>query len=204
MRNSLPSPLAGGAGGGPVRWCDTDPTPNPSRKREGDTRRSGVVEGASVPPRSTPLPLATNDSQLIEQTQNKSLASNHRRGPCGAMVKRTPSPFQEVDRAYPIRVKFVVPDRGMAALGLGSAVDDWLVANLGPKMWSWGPGQSSACRQASAYYFRRMEDARRFVAAFPQLELADGVAGPIDTTPVERKPQPGHVAGSGWKPRPPD
>ena len=109
------------------------------------------------------------------------------------MVRRRADPwYKEADRAYPIRVKFVVPDGGTSALGMGTPLQDWLQANLGPKMWNWGPAHSSACRQATAYYFRRIDDAQAFIAAFPQLQLADGVAAPIDTTPAERKPVQWH------------
>ena len=84
------------------------------------------------------------------------------------------------EREYPIRVKFVVPQGGTSTLALAQPMHEWLQAHLGPHMWNWGPAQSAACSQATAYYFRRMEDAQRFVAAFPQLELADGVKAPIE------------------------
>ena len=104
------------------------------------------------------------------------------------MVKRRADPwYKEADRAYPIRVKFAVPEKGASALGRGTPLHDWLQANLGPKMWNWAPAHSSGCRQATAYYFRRIEDAQAFIAAFPQLELADGVPAPIDTDSLVRR-----------------
>lgn len=107
------------------------------------------------------------------------------------MVKRNPPRFKADDRAFPIRVKFVVPSGGLRALKGEPQLEDWLQANLGPNMWAWGPADSNACMQATAYYFRLVEDAERFVAAFPQLEMADGVGSPIDTTPTERTPHQG-------------
>lgn len=53
----------------------------------------------------------------------------------------------------------------------------WLRANMDPLAWAWGPTHGVGV-QATAYYFRRLEDAQRFVDAFPQLELADGVRSP--------------------------
>jgi hypothetical protein len=105
------------------------------------------------------------------------------------MVRRRAQPwYKEADRQYPIRLKFVVPSSGMQAMENDRTLADWLQAHLGPAMWNWGPADSNACRQTVAYYFRRMEDARRFLAAFPQLQLADGVEAPIDPTPVESVP----------------
>ena len=115
------------------------------------------------------------------------------------MVKRRNDPrFKKDDLEYPIRVKFVVPQGGMSTFATDRRLDEWLSDNLGPKMWSWGPAHSSGCRQAAAYYFRLMEDAQRFIAAFPRLELADGVSVPIDTTPRERGPYPRRGIGDGW------
>src|SRR5688572_26008211 len=121
------------------------------------------------------------------------------------MVRRSQSQFKVDDRAYPIRVKFVVPERGLH--GLSQRAHDWLKGELGHLAWGWGPAHSSACNQATAYYFRRLPDAQRFVDAFPELEIADGVASSAYTSAAksagpERKPSLPHSAGPGWsKPR---
>lgn len=99
------------------------------------------------------------------------------------MVRRSTSQFKIDELAYPIRVKFCVPERGMSALGMGNPTHEWLSANLAPYAWAWGPAHSIGCRQATAYYFRSIDDAQRFVAAFPQLDLADGVDSPVYTAP---------------------
>ena len=98
------------------------------------------------------------------------------------MVRRSESQFKINDRAFPIRVKFVVPPGGMRTLEVGISIHEWLQRELDHLAWAWGPAHSIA-RQATAYYFRSLDDAQRFVAAFPQLELADGVKSPVYTTP---------------------
>ena len=98
------------------------------------------------------------------------------------MVRRSESHFKINDRAYPIRVKFAVPPGGMRTLEIGITVHDWLQRELDHLAWAWGPAHSIAGR-ATAYYFRPFDDAQRFVAAFPQLELADGVKSPVYTAP---------------------
>jgi hypothetical protein len=107
------------------------------------------------------------------------------------MVRKRADPwYKAADREYPVRVRFRLPEAGMYQLSLDP--QEWLRANLGPKMWQWGPaGWSGKRRQATHYYFRLLEDAQRFVAAFPQLELADDVAAPVDTTPAEPVPHQG-------------
>ena len=113
--------------------------------------------------------------------------------------KRADPWYKDADRQFPIRVKFVLPEGGLYKLGLDP--DQWLRANLGPAMWHWGPADSNVGRQTTAYYFRRLEDAERFIAAFPQMALADGVAAPIETTPAEPKPHRGWSSiGRGWTP----
>jgi len=71
---------------------------------------------------------------------------------------------------------------GMRALGADPQA--WLSAELGHMRWAWGPTQSIGCGQVTAYYFRSIHDAQRFIAAFPQLEIADGVASPVYSSPT--------------------
>jgi hypothetical protein len=97
------------------------------------------------------------------------------------MVRRSESQFKIDDRAFPIRVKFVVPPGGMQ--GLSDRAQIWLRDNVGQLAWAWGPAHSMGCSQATAYYFRSLADAQRFVDAFPELEIADGVASPVYTSP---------------------
>ena len=112
------------------------------------------------------------------------------------MAKRKSSTKFEIDdRAYPIRVKLVVPEGGMQTIE--GKRDVWLNDTLGPEAWSWGPAHSSACRQATAYYFRKLTDAQRFIDAFPGLELADGVDR-LGYPKVKGPDYQGHAIGGGW------
>ena len=113
------------------------------------------------------------------------------------MAKRKSSTKFEIDdRAYPIRVKLVVPEGGMRTVE--GQRDAWLNDTLGPAAWSWGPAHSSACRQATAYYFRDLADAQRFIDAFPGLELADGVDA-LGYPKVKGDPYAGHPIRGGWE-----
>jgi hypothetical protein len=119
------------------------------------------------------------------------------------MARRSTSQFKLDDYAYPIRVKFIVPPGGMGALSTQLAV--WLKENLDHLAWSWGPAQALG-EQATAYYFRSLSDAQRFVAAFPDLKLADGVARAFYVSPAKSGgPGPhgdgSHRIGNGWKQR---
>jgi hypothetical protein len=116
------------------------------------------------------------------------------------MVRRSQSQFTIDDRAFPIRVKFVVPAGGMG--GLSYRIHHWLKENVGHLAWAWGPAHSTGCSQATAYYFRTLADAQRLVDAFPELELADGVASPVYTSPAKTagpdgRPHILHTAGPG-------
>ena len=82
----------------------------------------------------------------------------------------TPRKLQ-VDTALPVRIKIGVPSHGV-----GMVLDDcfrWLNENVGSERIS----QAAAATlggSATAFYFLCLEDALRFVDAFPGLELADG------------------------------
>lgn len=120
------------------------------------------------------------------------------------MTRRSESQFKIDDRAYPVRVKFVVPAGGMRTLEIEPHA--WLRENLDHLAWAWGPAQSIGT-QAAAYYFRRLEDAQRFADAFPQLVLADGVSLQVYTSPAKsagpgherRTGDGGHAIGGGWR-----
>ena len=102
------------------------------------------------------------------------------------MVRRSESQIKIDDRAFPIRVKFVVPPGGMRTLEVGISAHEWLRRELDYLAWAWGPAHSIAC-EATAYYFRSLDDAQRFVTAFPQLKLADGVKSTVYTSPGTNK-----------------
>jgi hypothetical protein len=80
------------------------------------------------------------------------------------MTRRSTPRAKVDDWAFPIRLRVVVPE-----LGFGQRIDvyhAWLRA-LGADQYAWwGNG---------TLYFRALETAERFLAAFPELELADMV-----------------------------
>lgn len=47
----------------------------------------------------------------------------------------------------------------------------WLQDNLSPRQWAHHPVSGD-----SGFYFRSLQTAERFLATFPELELADGVS----------------------------
>ncbi|TCM40119.1 hypothetical protein [Novosphingobium sp. ST904] len=88
------------------------------------------------------------------------------------MVRRsTPQKIVD-DRAFPIRILFYEKD---IAVGNYARIMNWLGGNMRLGDYAEHGGPSSADRTI-AYYFRTMEDAQRFRAAFADIELADGTA----------------------------
>ncbi|NBB26277.1 hypothetical protein GVM20_14185 [Porphyrobacter sp. SLTP] len=77
--------------------------------------------------------------------------------------------------AFPVRVKIRVPDTG-----LGTMLDRmmaWLRANVPAANFACHSAPGLACSTA-AFYFRNVETAQAFVSAFPDADLADGLASP--------------------------
>jgi len=84
------------------------------------------------------------------------------------MVRRSIPAKKIDDAAFPIRVKVKVPTRGF-----GLRIDlyyAWLRSNLTTHQWAHHPVGG-----ASGFYFRSLQTAERFLATFPELELADTV-----------------------------
>lgn len=116
------------------------------------------------------------------------------------MARRSTSQFKIDDLAYPIRVKFIVPSGGLQQLDISPQT--WLEENLEHLAWAWGPAQTIG-GQATAYYFRTLEDAQRFIAAFPQLEMADAIAAGLYSSPSKSagtRPRDhcAHTLAAGW------
>jgi hypothetical protein len=87
------------------------------------------------------------------------------------------------DLAFPVRVKVRVP-----SYGLGTALDrmhGWLNENVGASNHACHSQPGIGCSTA-AFYFRTMESALAFVTAFPDAQLADGIASPAYLS--ERRP----------------
>lgn len=91
------------------------------------------------------------------------------------MPRRSTPRKLQVDTAFPVRVKIRVPPDG-----LGMLLDEcfrWLNENVGTERFAQAAtGSLGGC--ATAFYFLTVEDAQRFLDAFPVLELADGTLAP--------------------------
>ncbi len=88
------------------------------------------------------------------------------------MSRHTAPNKKRIDDAFPVRVKIKVPPHG-----LGNLIHDlhgWLRDNYGKDRYAAQSTRAVGC-DATAFYFREVEDAQRFIDAFPALELADGV-----------------------------
>ena len=96
-------------------------------------------------------------------------------------MDRRSTPQKRIDdRAFPVRVHVLVPGRGLENLLLG--MHRWLDAELGRGSYA-AHGAGAGLTPATAWYFRSVEDAQAFVAAFPVLELADGTELPTYQSP---------------------
>jgi hypothetical protein len=94
------------------------------------------------------------------------------------------TPQKRLDkRAFPVRVHVLVPGRGFENLLLD--MRGWLDANIGRGSYT-AHGAGVGLAHATAWYFRAVEDAQAFVAAFPMLELADGTELPTYQSPTCR------------------
>lgn len=86
-------------------------------------------------------------------------------------MTRRPNPARDLaEKTWPIRVCVRVPEAGFSGAGIDP--HRWLIKELGRE----GHAIHSAGRMGkdcAAVYFKTIEDAARFLAAFPSLELAD-------------------------------
>lgn len=87
-------------------------------------------------------------------------------------MTRRGTPQRAVDeRAFPIRVKVRAPNTDFAHQ-LGRILA-WLRDEVGAGEFGYHAGGPLG-PDALAFYFRELEEAARFLEAFPQLQLADG------------------------------
>ena len=104
------------------------------------------------------------------------------------MVKRS-TPQREIDdRNFPVRVFVQIPEGGFGlTFGAGPrTINTWLDREIGRGDYAQhaGRGRVSQGRESVAFYFRSPNDASRFLAAYPELDLADGTAMPGYTSPT--------------------
>jgi hypothetical protein len=89
------------------------------------------------------------------------------------MSRHTSPNRKRIDDAYPLRMKIVVPPNGLG--NLISDITVWLRENMEADRCVQQSTTGVYCN-ATAFYFRSLDDAQAFLAAFPMLELADGIA----------------------------
>ena len=87
------------------------------------------------------------------------------------MSRRTRAQQQTDDLAFPIRVKFAVPERGLG--DVSNRMHEWLRQEGGGGRFAVHSAQAIS-NAAVGVYFVSLDDARRFVEAFPTMEIADG------------------------------
>ena len=90
-----------------------------------------------------------------------------------SMARRSTSQKKIDDAAFPVRVRIVVPGYGFGPDLI--AMRRWLSTEIGDADHA-AHGASIAGMDACAFHFRDLSAARSFMAAFPDLELADGTA----------------------------
>lgn len=98
---------------------------------------------------------------------------------------RRSSPQSKVDeRAYPVRVLLRAPPGGwLVALGPTREPFDWIRQHLGLGNATIHTWRSPHTGEGHALYCRSVDDAARFLAAFPEFELADGTVAQTYTSP---------------------
>lgn len=85
------------------------------------------------------------------------------------------------DNAFPVRVKFVVPEEG---LGLEiDAMNAWLHKQVGLGEFAWHGAGNVGLEDHCALYFRHPATAAAFAKAFPNFQIADGLGKPGYTSP---------------------
>ncbi|HYN27991.1 MAG TPA: SOS response-associated peptidase, partial [Burkholderiales bacterium] len=95
-------------------------------------------------------------------------------------TQRTPPQSKTDDVAFPVRVRVLVPAGGYG--NLLNEMHAWLDRRIGRGEYAHHGGLTQLS-DASAYYFRTVEDLARFAEAFPMLVLADDTDSPSYRSP---------------------
>ncbi|MEN7536646.1 hypothetical protein [Aurantiacibacter flavus] len=100
------------------------------------------------------------------------------------MARRSTQQSKLDDLAFPVRIKVAIPRHGLGPLL--DRMHQWLNLELEPGEFSSGSSPGIGASTA-AFHFRALEQARQFLTAFPEAELADGTLSPAFTSPTKRK-----------------
>ncbi|GAC1580550.1 MAG: hypothetical protein NVS3B5_14240 [Sphingomicrobium sp.] len=101
----------------------------------------------------------------------------------GAMVQRTRLQSKTDDLAFPVRVKLAVPPGGLGPRL--TAIGAWFQGHAGKGNYAVHSALGLA-GDTMAVYFREVEMAQAFVAAFPDVKLADGTLSGAHYSPSAR------------------
>ncbi|BBC72938.1 conserved hypothetical protein [Altererythrobacter sp. B11] len=98
------------------------------------------------------------------------------------MPRRSIQQSKYDELAFPIRIRFRVPPGGIGEVSY--RLHDWMIHQIGSGACA---QHSSSCLIGSAFalHFRRIEDAARCIAEFPELELADAIDSPAYISPYK-------------------
>lgn len=98
------------------------------------------------------------------------------------MVRRSTAQAKIDEGAFPIRLRVAIGAQGLGSTSIEAHA--WLDRSVGPSNYAWHGGGSVAGVDCAALYFRTLDDAEAFMAAFPGLQLADGTAAPGYNSPA--------------------
>lgn len=89
------------------------------------------------------------------------------------MPRRSITPRTLDDAAFPVRLKFCVPPNGFGQILI--EILRWLRREVGHGNFAHHDAETLVEEEETlAIHFRRLQDASAFMAAFPDLQLADG------------------------------
>lgn len=88
-----------------------------------------------------------------------------------AMSRRSMTSAARSEATFPIRVNVVVPRDGLGKLI--EEIGSWLNREIGPGRYGQAPAPMLG-GNATGFHFLSLEEATRFLAAFPELEMAVG------------------------------
>lgn len=98
------------------------------------------------------------------------------------MVRRSEPQWKTDENHFPVRVRFRVPAMGLGVLTW--PMQEWLDKEVGRGDYAWHSAGRIVDRDRYAIYFRHPDAAASFVAAFPQLEIADDTMAITYTSPT--------------------
>ena len=103
------------------------------------------------------------------------------------MARRTRPQAKTDDLAFPIRVKFRVPRDGLGRLS--ETTRSWLREHVGTGRFA-VHNTDAIASDAVGVYFVTLGEAQEFVAAFPEMQIADGTRCKGLPTPTIPRPEP--------------